>query len=246
VQVTAGPAPAAQERLKEYEQGTLGKKGRGPVSNIEQRAAFMRQVCENPKDDTVRLVFADWLEEYGGDPLRAEFIRLQIDLHHSEPGYVLDWKQNSKIHDESMNPKIRRAAELCRKVAWTKGDPYKIWPTMAQLGAVWTRGFVGEWHGHTNHVVAHGARIGEHPVEKFVLENIRNIVEDGLRGHEYVSGDDSGPIQIFNLIEGDDHSPHKRDGNPYWRSWSTRKKAEQAWSDACVKYVRQQAGIEAR
>lgn len=221
------------------------------MSNIEQRAAFMRQVCENPKDDTVRLVFADWLDEYGGDPLRAEFIRLQIDLHHSEPGYVLDWKQNSKIHDESMNPKIRRAAELCRRnfmgqqTSWSS-DTFASWPTMAQLGAVWSRGFIGEWHGHTNHVVAYGDRIGEHPVEKFVLENIRYIVDGGLRGHEYVSGDNSGPIQIFNLLESDESSPRKPDSNPYWRSWSTRKKAEQAWSDACVKYVRQQAGIETR
>ncbi len=36
-------------------------------------------ICENPEDDTPRLVFADWLDEHG-DPNRAEFIRLQIEL----------------------------------------------------------------------------------------------------------------------------------------------------------------------
>ncbi|VTR92373.1 Repeat-companion domain protein OS=Isosphaera pallida (strain ATCC 43644 / DSM 9630 / IS1B) GN=Isop_0537 PE=4 SV=1 [Gemmata massiliana] len=38
---------------------------------------FLKAICDNPDDDTVRLVYADWLEE-NGDPERAEFIRLQI------------------------------------------------------------------------------------------------------------------------------------------------------------------------
>ena len=41
---------------------------------------FLKAICENPDDDTVRLVYADWLDE-NGDPERAEFIRLQIALH---------------------------------------------------------------------------------------------------------------------------------------------------------------------
>lgn len=40
---------------------------------------FLRAICADPEDDTVRLVYADWLDE-NGDPDRAEFIRLQIDL----------------------------------------------------------------------------------------------------------------------------------------------------------------------
>ena len=44
---------------------------------MNERDALLRAVCENPDDDTPRLVFADWLQEHGeGD--RAEFIRLQI------------------------------------------------------------------------------------------------------------------------------------------------------------------------
>jgi uncharacterized protein (TIGR02996 family) len=41
--------------------------------------ALMFAVCESPDDDTPRLVLADWLEEHG-EPERAEFIRLQIQL----------------------------------------------------------------------------------------------------------------------------------------------------------------------
>jgi uncharacterized protein (TIGR02996 family) len=38
---------------------------------------FLRAICENPEDDTARLVYADWLDE-SGDGDRAEFIRLQV------------------------------------------------------------------------------------------------------------------------------------------------------------------------
>ncbi len=45
---------------------------------MDQRAAFLRSICDDPDDDAVRLIFADWLDEHG-QPERAEFIRLQCD-----------------------------------------------------------------------------------------------------------------------------------------------------------------------
>ncbi|MBY0523754.1 MAG: TIGR02996 domain-containing protein [Gemmataceae bacterium] len=39
---------------------------------------FLEGILASPEDDTVRLVFADWLEEQG-DAARAEFIRVQIE-----------------------------------------------------------------------------------------------------------------------------------------------------------------------
>lgn len=41
--------------------------------------SFLRDVCENPGDDTPRLIYADWIED-NGDPDQAEFIRGQIRL----------------------------------------------------------------------------------------------------------------------------------------------------------------------
>jgi uncharacterized protein (TIGR02996 family) len=40
---------------------------------------FLQAILAAPDDDMVRLVYADWLEEHG-DPARAEFIRVQIEL----------------------------------------------------------------------------------------------------------------------------------------------------------------------
>jgi uncharacterized protein (TIGR02996 family) len=38
---------------------------------------FLRAIQDDPEDDAVRLIFADWLDEHG-QPDRAEFIRLQV------------------------------------------------------------------------------------------------------------------------------------------------------------------------
>ena len=42
-------------------------------------AALLEAIRADPDDDTVRLALADWYEE-NGDPARAEFIRVQVEL----------------------------------------------------------------------------------------------------------------------------------------------------------------------
>src|SRR5262245_49341694 len=45
--------------------------------------ALLRACFENPDDDTPRLAYADWLDE-NGDPDRAEFIRVQLELERGQ------------------------------------------------------------------------------------------------------------------------------------------------------------------
>jgi uncharacterized protein (TIGR02996 family) len=45
--------------------------------------AFLRAISAAPDDNTVRLVYADWLDEQGD--LRAEFVRLQVRLRELPP-----------------------------------------------------------------------------------------------------------------------------------------------------------------
>jgi uncharacterized protein (TIGR02996 family) len=49
---------------------------------MKQEDAFLQAICENPDDDTSRLVYADWLDEHGDEVgrARAAFIRAQIEL----------------------------------------------------------------------------------------------------------------------------------------------------------------------
>jgi len=44
-----------------------------------EQSALLRTICEEPGDDTPRLVYADWLEEHGQSE-RAEYIRTQIEM----------------------------------------------------------------------------------------------------------------------------------------------------------------------
>ena len=48
--------------------------------------ALLRAICENPAEDTPRLVYADWLQE-NGRAERAEFIRLQCEAWGLSPAY---------------------------------------------------------------------------------------------------------------------------------------------------------------
>lgn len=43
-------------------------------------AGFISDICEHLEDDSIRLIYADWLEDHG-DPERAEFIRVQVELN---------------------------------------------------------------------------------------------------------------------------------------------------------------------
>jgi uncharacterized protein (TIGR02996 family) len=51
--------------------------------------AFLQAICEAPEDDTPRLVYADWLDDHG-QPERAEFIRVQVELART-PKYDARW-----------------------------------------------------------------------------------------------------------------------------------------------------------
>jgi uncharacterized protein (TIGR02996 family) len=44
---------------------------------MSEREARLRAICEQPDEDTPRLVFADWLQE-NGQPEYAEFVRAQV------------------------------------------------------------------------------------------------------------------------------------------------------------------------
>lgn len=64
----------------------MSSRGRG------RTAALHDEICKHPDDIDRRLVFADWLEESGEDPARAELIRVQHRLHEMgpEPKLVTD------------------------------------------------------------------------------------------------------------------------------------------------------------
>lgn len=45
---------------------------------MTERAAFLSRIIAEPDEDSHRLVYADWLEEFGGEPKLGEFIRWAV------------------------------------------------------------------------------------------------------------------------------------------------------------------------
>jgi anti-anti-sigma factor len=60
----------------EVRAGVLEEELIPPVDPTDE--AFLETIRDEPEDDAVRLIYADWLDEQG-QPERAEFIRLQIE-----------------------------------------------------------------------------------------------------------------------------------------------------------------------
>jgi uncharacterized protein (TIGR02996 family) len=89
---------------------------------------LFRAICENPADDTPRLVYADWLEE-NGRPERAEFIRLQCEAREYCRAFP------------SLAAARTRASDLlrARRTEWEAELP-----TLAgvEWSSLWVRGFV--------------------------------------------------------------------------------------------------------
>jgi uncharacterized protein (TIGR02996 family) len=87
--------------------------------------AFLQDILANPEDDTVRMIYADWLTEQGNP--RGEFIHLQIRLMENLPA--------CQAHALRL-----REQELLRKHALT----WLCYRTSRLLRWVFRRGFVGE------------------------------------------------------------------------------------------------------
>jgi uncharacterized protein (TIGR02996 family) len=107
-----------------------------------ERLAFIKAVCRDPADDLLRTVYADWLDE-NGDPERAEFVRVQVEVP-KHPGKCVyanpSWGPNN-LHQRGacgwcdMRHRERELLERNRTV-WEYGFPW------AEFG--WSRGFVSE------------------------------------------------------------------------------------------------------
>jgi uncharacterized protein (TIGR02996 family) len=112
---------------------------------MTDRAAFLAAIVAAPDDDLPRLVFADWLDEYG-EPERAEFIRVQCELaklrakgcHEGETCNVTGQCAECN-RDVEAEPLRRREREL-----WTAGVEVGTLPDEA--ARLWTLGLPGDSH----------------------------------------------------------------------------------------------------
>jgi uncharacterized protein (TIGR02996 family) len=102
----------------------LDYRGRGGGSSgggaMSEREALMRAICDNPDDDTPRLVFADWLDE-NGEPERAEFIRVQVNRSRSKSGAARD-SLDTRLAELLTTNRTAWIAQLPHNPGWVWGD----------------------------------------------------------------------------------------------------------------------------
>lgn len=100
---------------------------------MDVESGLLAGIAAHPHDDTPRLVYADWLEE-NGQPLRAEFIRVQCAVKHLEElpaaqqrPHVHLWRRNQELLDHHR-----------RDLLGPLGDD------LSYFDAVFDRGFLAE------------------------------------------------------------------------------------------------------
>jgi uncharacterized protein (TIGR02996 family) len=101
--------------------------------------ALLRAIQDNPDDDSLRLVYADWLEERGD--VRGEFIRVQVELARG-PG---DARRRRKLRRRERELLEQRYREWAGPLL--AGLVEEAYPELRVLGGrlIWNRERVWKW-----------------------------------------------------------------------------------------------------
>ena len=167
-----------------------------------QRAGLIRDICEHPQRDDLRLIFADWCEDHG-EPERDEFVRLEIarevdlDWHESTCAEDLPCKNCRRV-DKLLASRSRDIPDRSNLYAWAIGDE-----SLRRLapGIEFRRGFVRKINAD--------------------LETFYDHAETVFRLNPVVVVDLVDRVPFQGTIAGG-HTQHNLRGNPYWRwNWAS-------------------------
>lgn len=207
------------------------------------RRELLSEVLLNPDEDMPRLIYADFLEEFGNESevRRAEFIRFQHEVPNSYCTCVAVYEGAFK-----KCPACKQMVKMNRILS-RYGD---LWlaevgvppPTPKAIGVmgrttIYRRGFVDEievdmeWFDHKQ-VVKN--LFQNHPVSKVTIRGkdpggYNNVGWYGGRLKKPLDADDV-PIEIWDKLNG-------RRQN-YWMWYDTRELALKDLSDGCILYGR--------
>jgi uncharacterized protein (TIGR02996 family) len=211
--------------------------------------ALVRAVLESPADDAPRLVFADYVEEQG-DPGRAEFIRLQVAAAHESCAQRLPRQHTcSDVACRRCRPYGDRLAALCELPGFG-GWVWDGWE--APVVHVWfDRGFV-------EGVSVVAERFAEVAGRLFALEPIRSVrltgrmpaltpsgatwYSEGQVSLSATARTAAIPKAVYELMRSRWLAP-RRLGRWETQVYPTHSDANDALSEACVRFGRREAGL---
>jgi len=191
---------------------------------VSEEAAFIRAICEQPADDTLRLVFADWLDEHDQSD-RAEFIRLQCWHAHNWPTHAL------------LTGCRCRSCKTLRRVRTLLDRHGATWAGVVHGPCVfihWYRGFIETIHIRACHFASHPrlvAMFGAHPITVVRLADVIYPLAVRLWCHHWVP------------LEDDQFSETLRAAILNLPLFESEADAVAASSRLCVDYARQVAGF---
>jgi uncharacterized protein (TIGR02996 family) len=211
--------------------------------------AFVRDIAENPGDDTPRLIYADWLEE-NGEPERAEFIRTKYPpLLVGQHREVTRWYRYAKKLLADVTPKSwqiwpinypDRRAGLSFPAA--EGGCHFSCSRTPFVVAL-RHGFVCAVATHSRSFFKVAARLfASQPIESVVLLDAWPEDHEGRRfwiHRKHGRQVDAYYLRdsLFYLLPGDVLPACNRPNAPH-TSHACREEAYEALSEACIRYGR--------
>lgn len=210
--------------------------------------ALLRAVLADHGDETLRLVYADWLEE-SGEIDRATLIRIQIEMVHS----VSD--ELTAAEQRLLGPTGDRP--LQRRPEWALPDSVShVWPRGIG-GWEWHCGFPEVWHSPLALWEIYGSLlVSTGPVRRVALIDRQPVtfVSNSRVPRWTWFRDDSGwaqrpgddcllPPALFDLLETHSFDFAMFDHS---RTYPSREDALAALSDACLRFPLLQTGVNAK
>jgi len=203
---------------------------------------FLRAIVESPSDNTPRLIFADWLEEHGGQE-RCDFIRIQIRLDEIRPGpdeyakasrMLTRYNKGAPIPLKANTPAVLlvREAILLQQFALAQD-----WPQIPErfIQWEWTRGFVSGISLLANDWLYRGPQLVQtHPLERVTLTDL--TPEEKNHHMDFRWGFDWEKLNLF------------RDGHfneMFHLGWQTEQMALDCQIRCCLAWARAKAGLPA-
>lgn len=107
---------------------------------MTEEGCFLQKILADPAEDTHRLVYADWLDEHG-QPTRAEFIRVQIELSRTASGCQCQVRGNGQLVKKCRQCELtHRERELWGRIPnpMPGRNLYRVQPSNTPLA--WCRG----------------------------------------------------------------------------------------------------------
>lgn len=226
-----------------------------------ERESLIRDICEQPEEDTARLVYADWLQE-NGRQARAEFIRAQIALTELEKrlgSTLIAGPEQRRVRDlwpaadYDILDEVRPTKVIPDDMIVFKGDEWRV--GYPRPGAYVIRGFIQHVElPYEQFMAHHGELFSAHPITSVgitdfgfgFLSDARvspRIRINNLKKAQHSVGSPAGRVTYLPLSFKDCVRGGNWLGDYGDRAYASLEEAQKELSAAFVRWGREKAGL---